>query len=170
MITKEILDERYTYDLSTGAFFHKKRSGRPNGKIKEGARAGNVGKRGYRVISINYRDYQEHHLSWFYVRGTWPDIEKRLDHINQIKTDNRIGNLREVTHSENAVNSKINSRNTSGYRGVSWNKQAQKYLVQICVNNKRRRLGYYKSVEVAALVALVAQIDAWGDKVAIHNK
>jgi len=53
---------------------------------------------GYIIIKINRKDYQAHRLAWLYEYGNFP--KQTIDHINRIKTDNRICNLRDVSQSK----------------------------------------------------------------------
>jgi hypothetical protein len=69
---------------------------------KVGDVAGSVNGRGYRILGICGRYYAEHRLAWFYVHGAWPT--HTIDHINRVRTDNRIANLRDVTMRENNLN------------------------------------------------------------------
>lgn len=75
----------------------------------------------------------------------------QVDHINGNGLDNRRENLRFCTTKQNLRNRGKNSRNTSGYKGVSWAKHANKWNAQIVVNRKRINLGYYEDVKEAAL-------------------
>jgi hypothetical protein len=70
--------------------------------IAYGDVAGSVNGRGYRIVGIRGRYYSEHRLAWFYVHGVWPT--HTIDHINRVRTDNRIANLRDVTMRENNLN------------------------------------------------------------------
>lgn len=65
------------------------------------------------------------------------------DHINGNGLDNRKGNLRVATHLQNCHNTRIHSDNTSGYKGVTWDKSVKKWKAQIGVNNKNRYLGIF---------------------------
>jgi hypothetical protein len=87
-------------------------------------------------------------LAWFFVYGEFP--VKLLDHIDEVRHHNWIDNLRECTNSQNLENvTPINSRNTSGYKGVCWNKQEEKWVAQLSINKKQRTLGYYSTPEKA---------------------
>lgn len=79
-----------------------------------------------------------------------------VDHINGIKTDARRVNLRICTHSENCINRKRSSRNTSGYKGVSWNANANAWRARITVNKKLITLGHYNDPELAYAAYCVA--------------
>lgn len=64
-----------------------------------------------------------------------------INHINHIKTDNRLENLEIVTHRENSNKKHIKS--FSQYTGVYWCKRTNKWLSQITINKKRNHLGYF---------------------------
>lgn len=72
-------------------------------RAKAGSVAGHSDRsRGYVDIRIDAKKYKAHRLAWLYVHGRWP--EKLIDHINGVKTDNRLINLREASAAENAMN------------------------------------------------------------------
>lgn len=73
-----------------------------------------------------------------------------VDHINRIRKDDRLENLRLCTQSENMANTGLRSNNTSGFMGVSYHKQNKLWRSYININGKRTRLGLYKDVEEAA--------------------
>ena len=73
-----------------------------------------------------------------------------VDHINGDPLDNRKVNLRICTQAENRRNSKINKRNISGYKGVSFIKMSGKYQSRICFNYKQYELGTFERAEDAA--------------------
>lgn len=78
-----------------------------------------------------------------------PPEGMEIDHINVDKTDNRKENLRICTHEQNCANRKISSRNTTGFKGVSWDKSRGKWLSRIKHDGKQINLGRYESVEDA---------------------
>lgn len=86
-------------------------------KTTVGGIAGCINKRlGYRVISFAGRTLYAHRLAWFYVHGVWPN---QIDHINGVKTDNRIVNLRDVSDRVNKENKRVAQANsTSGLLGA----------------------------------------------------
>lgn len=141
-ITLEELKDVLDYCPETGVFkWRQTRQGRreiAGGKIPDG----------YIVISIDYQRYQAHRLAWFYIHGKWP--EKHIDHINRNPSDNRICNLREASDKENAQNRSLPKNNTSGYLGVTWNRQAKAWQAQIIVDGKYKNLGLFDSKEMAA--------------------
>jgi hypothetical protein len=135
------------FDYKDGGLYWKT----PRRKDRKDNKAGSLCPvHGYRFIRINKIIYREHRLVWKMVTGKEPQT---IDHINRIRHDNRIENLREVTDSENCYNSSISSRNTSGVRGVHWCLQKNKWRVYINVNKKRIELGRFSDFELAALVA-----------------
>ena len=80
------------------------------------------------------------------------DNKPMVDHIDEIKTNNNITNLRWSTDSQNNCNKDKYKNNTSGYKGVSWNKANQKYEAQININGKRAFLGYFQKAEDASKI------------------
>lgn len=92
-----------------------------------------------------------------------PDI-KRVDHIKtENKFDNRKSNLREVTVSQNGMNSKLNKNNTSGVTGVSWNKQKNKWNAYIMIDRKKYNLGYFDVFVDAVKVRKEAEEEYFGE-------
>lgn len=73
-----------------------------------------------------------------------------VDHINGNTLDNRKENLRKCSHTENSRNAKLSKNNTSGFKGVYWSKDKQKWHVRICINYKSKHLGYFTSLKKAA--------------------
>ncbi len=86
-----------------------------------------------------------------------------VDHINGDTLDNRLENLRYATASENSRNQKISSRNTSGYKGVTWIKKMNKWKSSISVNLKRINIGYFDNKHLAAVAYNKASIKYHGN-------
>lgn len=154
MITQAELKKLLHYDPGTGDFTWK--SWRKN-QVNAGDIAGCVHKSsfGYMIIELSAVKYKAHRLAWFYVHGEWPE---QVDHLNGIRDDNRMINLRNVTHTENQRNRIINSNNTSGYNGVAWVKHLSKWYAYIRHGGKRINLGYYKDKEKAVKVRQMADV------------
>jgi len=72
-----------------------------------------------------------------------------VDHINNNKLDNNVFNLRWVSKQENSMNSKLSSKNTSNYKGVTFYKQNSKWMAQIQIKGKKYNLGYFDNIEDA---------------------
>ncbi|HEC8969323.1 TPA: HNH endonuclease [Salmonella enterica subsp. enterica serovar Senftenberg] len=118
-------------------------------RIKAGDKAGSVKKdSGYIRLKLNGRSYQAHRIAWQICHGEIP-AGMEIDHINSVRNDNRISNLRLVTHLENVKNQKKHCTNVSGVMGVSWNKKRQKWYAYIHADGKRKYLGYYDCMESA---------------------
>lgn len=77
--------------------------------------------------------------------------KERVDHVNQDGLDNQRINLRRASQSQNLANRGMNVNNTSGYKGVSWNSQKQKWYARIKVQYEYHFLGYFDDIKVAAL-------------------
>jgi hypothetical protein len=75
-----------------------------------------------------------------------------LDHINNNRLDNRIENLRVATSKQNTYNTLLNSRNTSGVKGVSWHKGTGKWMARMHINNREQYLGIFDNIEDAERV------------------
>lgn len=133
------LVQRLKYDPETGHFTATEVG--QHAALRAGMRAGTTGAAGYRVIWIKGKIYREHNVAWFYVHQEWPP--EFIDHINGIRDDNRIANLRLATHQQNIYNRKRPIRNTSGYKGVSWCKKQGKWHVQVKANYKTFNIGYF---------------------------
>lgn len=76
-------------------------------------------------------------------------MPKEIDHINHNRSDNRLNNLREVTHVENGHNISKKTNNTTGYTGVVYHKATGKWLAQIMINGKNKYLGLFSTIEEA---------------------
>ena len=117
-------------------------------RCKVGDVAGYLDVHGYRKICLFGKRYYAHHLIWLWHHGTWPEKDE-LDHINRIPDDNRIENLREVTHQENMENMSLRKDNSSGHVGVC--KISKKWRARIVVNGKQVHLGYFDTFDEACL-------------------
>ena len=109
--------------------------------------SGSITKKGYVRIKIYGRIYQAHRLVWMYSFGVWP--KDQIDHINQIKFDNRICNLRESNSSLNQQNKGLQINNSSGFKGVYWTKSASKWRAIITFNSLDIHLGYFTNLNDA---------------------
>lgn len=94
---------------------------------------------------------------------------KSPDHTDQNGLNNQRNNLREATISQQAINRNLQSINTSGYRGVCWNKHAKKWIARICTNKIGIHLGYFDNIKDAARAYNEAAIKYFGE-FAVLNK
>ena len=157
-LTAEKLRELLHYEPATGIFTWKVRT---STRVKAGDAAGCLDGPGYLQIKVCSRKYRAHRLAWLYMYGEWP--EDQLDHVNRVRTDNRIANLRDVSHKQNMQNASKSSNNTSGHPGVVWDKSISKWRAQIMHNYKRIYLGLFTTLEEALSARKAAEKLYWAD-------
>jgi len=150
MLTSERLREVLHYDPETGVFTGARR----RGKSLPGSVVGGPNKDGYLRISVDEKLYSAHRLAWLYVYGEFPEHD--IDHIDGIRNNNRILNLREVTRSENQQNIYNAYKNSkTGFLGVS--QRGNRFQAQIKINGKRMYLGSFSSPEEAHIAYIEAK-------------
>lgn len=137
-MTFERVDYALRYEPDTGNFYWKVAF---SDKTRVGIIAGGINRQGYHRVRIDGHYYLGHRLAWLLIHKEWPAVE--IDHINRVKNDNRLCNLREATHSQNHANTGLRSDNTTGYKGVQWDKQKQKYIAIAFKNKKRIHVGFF---------------------------
>mgnify|MGYP003465097337 FL=1 len=86
-----------------------------------------------------------------------------IDHISGKRNDNRKYNLRNANYSTNMMNSGISKNNTSGVRGVNYDRDTGQWRVRIQVNNKRISLGSFSDIEKAIRVRRQAEEKYFGE-------
>jgi len=126
---------------------HRKVATGPTTKIND--KAGAINGKGYICVRLFNRKFMAHRIIWELHYGEIPKGFE-IDHVDMNKANNLLGNLRLATRSQNMLNKKLNPRNTSGYRGVNWNKAAKKWQARIFVNTKPILLGHFDDVLEAA--------------------
>lgn len=146
MITQSELQEILHYDPETGIFTRRVASA--NNKMKAGQVAGGLSDKGYILIRVRSRRYAAHRLAWLYIHGSFPP--DGTDHINGVRDDNRLCNLRPATKSQNGMNQGKQRSNTSGFKGVYWSSQHQKWRAQCVANGKKYYLGLFDAAEDAS--------------------
>lgn len=156
-LTQEHLKEGLKYDPETGDFSWLSTCG----NIHKGKIAGYIHHTGYQHIGINGSLYLSHRLAWLYMTGNFPKYE--IDHINRVKKDNRWVNLRECSHAQNMVNFPIRKDNTSGFKGVTWNKKSKKWQSQIIKNGKGYYLGSFDNKIEAAKIYNKKALELYGE-------
>ena len=143
--TQRRIKELLNYDSVSGVFVWIKKSTK-NSRSVVGNVSGSIHKHGYRVISIDGNQYQASRLAWVYVYGD--GLSLFIDHINGIRSDNRISNLRVATQQQNNQNTKKpRSDNSTGFLGVSTSRG--KFMAQIWINGHNKFLGYFDKAEEA---------------------
>lgn len=142
--TAEEIRSLLEYDPASGHFYWRKKM---SARRVLGATAGTTSKAGYTSIVVRYKAYKAHRLAWLYVHGAWPNGV--IDHINGIKGDNRIANLRETSQLSNAQNrNKPNANSKSGALGVR--PEGLCWKAQLTTGGQTVQLGAFLSKEEAS--------------------
>lgn len=157
MITQAYLKERLDYNENTGVFTWKRRpgssrtinswntrySGCEAGTVRLCTKSENLY---YQFINLINKPRRSHGLAWLYVHGVLPE---RIDHIDGDGLNNKISNLRVISHGDNVRKARIAKNNTSGYKGVFWRKDTNKWAARSKVDGKYKSLGSFDSKEDA---------------------
>lgn len=137
MITQERLKQLFECNPEMGLLTWRKNA----------RSAGCVRHDGYVVVGSDKRLYLRHRLIWLYVNGSLPS---GIDHVNGVKGDDRIDNLRAATQAQNVTNSRRPSTNKSGVKGVHWHPQSKRWRVQIGYDKRKEHIGLYETIDEAA--------------------
>jgi len=116
--------ELFEYNSDTGVLTNRINRGPC---AKSGQKAGCQQKDGYLRVALGGCGYQVHRLVWFYMFKKWP--VDQIDHINRIKNDNRICNLREATASINMLNRPQEAKRRSGIEGILWKERDKSWAI-----------------------------------------
>jgi len=135
MLTQKELKRYLRYNAKSGVFQWIV------GPNKHKEFAGTVNSLGYVVITINSNRYLAHRLAYLYEFGEFPS--ENIDHINRVRSDNRMLNLREFTQSQNMRNAKMLRNNMSGVTGVYFDSARNRWVSQIKIKNKNILCGRY---------------------------
>jgi hypothetical protein len=144
MITQEQLKEYVHYDPETGIFTRG-----------EARHFGRTMRNGYIRARISGNDFYAHRLAWLYQYGQWPN--GHIDHINGVRKDNRIQNLRVVSPSENSRNAKRRRNSATRITGVTL-MESGKLKAAICIAYKNIYLGCFDTIFDAACARKSAEL------------
>lgn len=144
MLTQTRLKECLSYNPETGEF----RALFTSGARRAGDIADARHPKGYTAITLDGGRYLAHRLAWLYVHGQFPPED--IDHINGVKSDNRICNLRAANRSQNMANIGALSNSKSGIRGVRFYSRTSRWIASIRADGKTTHLGYFATAEEAA--------------------
>jgi hypothetical protein len=146
-LSAERLRELMDYDSESGIFTRKVQL---CNRHKVGDRAdfqvGSGSAKGYCRVTVDGRQYMAHRLAWLHVYGAWPSLD--IDHINGIRFDNRIENLRNVTpgvNLENIRNPRVD--NKSGFLGV--HSHYGRWRARLVVGRRSIHVGCFDTPEEA---------------------
>ena len=140
---------------------------KPNTRVRIGDKAGSQDAKGYLYLSLDRKKYPVHHIVFLYFNGYLP---KMIDHIDNIKNNNKIENLREATYSQNNRNVLLRKDNKSGIKNVFFEKWTKKWKVMLRIDGKRKCFGRYSDVDLAELVAIEARNKYHGEYANHGNK
>ncbi|MCC2649895.1 MAG: hypothetical protein K0R61_7 [Microvirga sp.] len=149
-LTADRLRQVLHYDPDTGLF--TRLFGKGRGKPTRGT----LHHTGYLFIGVDGVTHLAHRLAWLYVTGEHPPED--VEHRDLDKANNRFANLRECNDSTNQANTKPRPGNTSGYKGVCWNKKSNKWQAGIKKDGKSHHLGLF-DCPVAAHLAYATAAD-----------
>lgn len=170
-LSKELLRERLDYDPLTGIFTWKPRANYPrNWNTKyAGKTAGSLSGKGYILIKLTIDGkrgtFLASRLAFIYMEDRCPPM---VDHKDRNRQNDRWENLRGATRSQNAHNSRMQSNNKSGFKGVDFVKGRDKWRAMICFNRRPKCLGYFSSPEEAH-AAYCAAADKYHREFASHD-
>lgn len=146
-----------TFEYRNGDLYHK--VARANAIV--GTKAGCLNTaNGYISVSIYGMIFNAHVIIFAIHHGYIPEM---VDHIDRDKTNNHIDNLRAATKTINAINTGINNNNTSGTKGVYFNKRDNVWFAAIKVNYKQIHLGQFKNKEDAITARKKAERAYWSN-------
>ena len=164
LITPSLLRELIRYEPDTGRFYWRERAGK---WFKSAGTAflwnnDNAGrevfkteKQGYRTQEVLGSKVLAHRAAWAIQFGVWPSGS--MDHINGVKYDNRLKNLREADAKLNARNAVLPISNTSGKVGVTVS-ESGRFAARVC----NKHVGTYDTLDEAAAARAEAQKQVGG--------
>ena len=148
----DYLRQCLSYDPESGALTWKRRprehfkndgAWRYCNNLLAGRSAGSVTPKGYITIHVAGGNYPAHRIAWLIHYGKEP--KDQIDHVDQIKSNNALCNLREATNTDNQRNTSLRKNSSSGVTGVTWYRPTGKWLATIRANGKRIHLGYFSN-------------------------
>ena len=145
VLTQRNVKKLFIYDEETGKLFKRFSCRKETGSWMNG----------YRMVGIKYKSYLVHRIIWLYNYGEFPNGD--IDHIDSCRWNNRLNNLRIVSHVENAINIPKRSHNTSGITGVSFHIASNKWQAQISYKKKRISLGIFSLFKDAVIARYNAE-------------
>jgi hypothetical protein len=153
LLTAARVRELFNYDPETGRLIRRMRT---SNNTKAGDIAGHTHGSGYVYLGADKREYKAHRLVWLYVHGEWP--KGVIDHINGDKADNRLANLRDVSHAMNLQNiKKARADSASGIAGIRKNSKSDKWQARITLAGVQKYLGSFPTQAEASAAYIAAK-------------
>ena len=162
MLTVERLKVMLHYDPETGLWTWLWCP--PPNQRYTGLQAGYTRSDGYNLIRIGGVAYYCSRLAHLYMTGEWPSEE--MDHVDRDPSNDRWENLREANSSQNKVNRTLAANNTSGFRGVSFNKARGKWVAYV----DNLQLGAFDTLEEAVVARDSAAKDIHGEFAILNSQ
>ncbi len=140
-LTADDVRRLFNYVTETGKLI---RAVRTSNRIRVGDEAGQKNTTGHLQCRVHGRLYLVHRLIWMFVHGKFPEGE--IDHIDGNKENNRLCNLRDVSHTENMQNiKKAFAGSKTGLLGAYPHKATGKFAAAIRMNGKQIHLGLFET-------------------------
>jgi hypothetical protein len=145
---QETVKQLFDYDPETGNLIYQFNPRGP--RKRRGDAVGTIQPNGYKMVMHKRKRYYVHRLVWLWHHGWMPKRPMVMDHVNRDKTDNRIENLHVVSSLslQNTDYSKTTSK--TGYRGVCYLKDRDKFLAYCHHDGKRVHIGHFDDPHTAA--------------------
>lgn len=156
-ITIERLKDVLSYDPATGTWTWRV----SRGKRSAGSVAGCSDGDGYIQIQIDGVQYKAHNLAFLWMVGRWP--RPMCDHRDLDKKNNRWANLRDAEHFQNSANIALTRRNTSGFKGVAFDKVTQSWKAQAQIKGKTIWIGRFAKAKDASIAYFATIKEALGE-------
>lgn len=158
-IDLDAMKQLLNYDPESGKIAWKNDMNR--GRIPAGTEVGSLYPDGYKRLNINGKMHMAHRLG--YALGTGQVPTGIVDHDDNNRANNSLANLRIASALQNAHNTSISRRNTTGVKGVYFDKYHQKYRARVMVGGKQHHLGLFKDLEAAKAEQDAARTRLHGD-------
>lgn len=141
-----------SYDPEAGHFISRRQTSNRWGPGRVvGGKSTRRDAKGYIRVKVFGRVVHAHRLVWFYVHGRWP--AEQIDHVNHVRDDNRIANLRECTNAENRQNIRPEGYGASGLLGVYFRKDrvTRPWSSMITIGGRYKHIGFFDTPEEASV-------------------
>lgn len=165
VLTQEIAQSALHYEQHSGQFIWKERQDRSrqwNGRYAGTVAGYKVGLQNNAYIALSLFNYPilAHRLAFLWMTGSIPSL---IDHIDGNGLNNSWSNLRPATRIQNGANSSLSKSNTSGFKGVSFNKRIGKWRASISCGRKQISLGHFETAEDAHAAYLEKAKELFGE-------